>query len=445
MAKNRLKKNSILNFVAVAVLTVIGIVLSVCSFIIPYTNGSTYNGFANSVSLGFDLTGGISVVYDCSLSEDSTTSNLDTAISETVEKLKNMIDTDVDITRQGDTQIRIEGPNTTEFEETIDLITNSAPLRMTLEEGGEALIVGTDIASVYVSYQSSYGVVINFTTSGTTKFAELTAEAAESGSNIYIYLGDTSGDYLTYLTCSEEITTGTTFISGDSWTYDNAQAYATQIICGTLNVSFELNESNIVSAPLGENALTFFLIGLAVGLVLVLITMWLRYGEFSFLAFFATVIYIVLMLFFLQAISIIQLSLSGLLGVILSLIILFDGFVIIFEKIREDYRSGKKIPTASRNGFKRAFWPVFDSNIIAIVTSILLYVLGTSSIQSFAIILLVGTALSMFTNLVILRFFVKWYLPFNSVKPNKLHLPKQVKPVKDEQVVEIIAGGDVNE
>lgn len=456
MAKNRLKKNSILNFVAVAVLTAIGIVLSVCSFIIPFTNGSTYNGFANSISLGLDLAGGISVVYDCSLSADSNTDDLNTAIDATVSRLENVIGgeySEAIITRQGSSEIRIEVPSVTDSKEIFDLIGEPTPLYMTLEEGGEARITGTDISNVYVSYQDSqYGVVINFTDEGRTNFSNLTREAANGDQKIYIYLGEISSNKkpLT-LTCTESITTGSTFISSgsgeDAWTYEDAQNYSLQIMSGTFNVTLSLKESNVVSATLGSEALKFVIIGGAVGLVLIMLILWLRYGDFGLLASFALIIYIVLMLFFLQAISFVQLTLPGLAGIVLSIGMAVDGTVIIFEKTREDYRAGKKIPMAARNGFKRAFWPIFDSNITTIITSLVLYILGTSSIQGFAITLLIGIVLSMFMNLVIMRFFVKWYLPFNSVNGKKLHLPKQQRPVKEEPAVEVVGtvGGEAHE
>ena len=454
MAKNRLKKNSILNFVAVAVLTAIGIVLSVCNFIIPYTGGTTYNGFANSISLGLDLAGGISVVYDCSLSEDSNTDDLNAAIDATVSRLENVIGAEYSeaiITRQGSSEIRIEVPSVTDSNEIFDLIGEPTPLYMTLEEGGEARITGTDISNVYVSYQDSqYGVVINFTDEGRNAFSELTSEAANGNQYIYIYLGEISSSNTPLtLTCTEQITSGSTFISGDSgsWTYEDAQNYSLQIMSGTFNVTLELKESNVVSATLGSEALKLVIIGGAVGLVLIMLILWLRYGDFGLLASFALIIYIVLMLFFLQAISFVQLTLPGLAGIVLSIGMAVDGTVIIFEKMREDYRAGKKIPMAARNGFKRAFWPIFDSNITTIITSLVLYILGTSSIQGFAITLLIGIVLSMFMNLVVMRFFVKWYLPFNSVKAKKLHLPKQQRPAKEEPVVEVVGsvGGETNE
>ena len=456
MAKNRLKKNSILNFVAVAILTLIGIVLSVCSFRLPFSS-TIYNGFANSISLGLDLAGGISVVYDCSLSPDSNTNDLDRAIDATVTRLESVIGgeySEAVITRQGATGIRIEVPSVTDSDEIFGLIGDPTPLYMTLEDAtdAKAYITGSDISNVYVSYQdNNYGVVINFTEDGKKKFADLTGQAASSGSNIYVYLGDVvQGEYWNSLTCEEKITSGSTFISGGgetAWTYEDAEQYSLQIMSGTFNVTLDLKESSVISATLGTEALKYVIIGGAVGLFLIFLIMWLRYGDFGFLASFALVIYIVLMLFFLQAISFVQLTLPGLAGIVLSIGMAVDGAVIIFEKVREDYRSGKKIPMACKNGFKRAFWPIFDSNITTIFTSLILYILGTSSIQGFAITLLIGIVLSMFMNLVVLRFFVKWYLPFNSVKAKPLHLPKQLKPAKeDAPVVEVVTeGGAANE
>ena len=461
MAKlNRLKKNSIMNFVAVAILTAIGIVLSVCSFIIPFTS-TVYNGFANSISLGLDLAGGVSVVYDCSLSDTSNTNDLNAAIDATVARLESVIGgeySEAIITRQGASEIRIEVPSVTNSDEIFSLIGDPTPLYMTLTDGSldeqsDVYITGSDIENVYVSFQNSnYGVVINFTNEGRTKFSQLTNSAANGSQQIYIYLGEPSeGSAWNTLTCTEQITSGSTFISageeseGGSWTYDEAEQYSLRIMSGTFNVTLDLKENSVISATLGTNALKYCLIGTAVGLVVILLILWLRYGDFGLLTFFALVIYIVLMVFFLQAISFVQLTLPGLAGIILSIGMAVDGAVIIFEKVREDYRGGKKIPMACKNGFKRAFWPIFDSNITTIFTSLILYILGTASIQGFAITLLIGIVLSLFMNLVILRFFVKWYLPLNSVKAKPLHLPKQIRPAKEPTVEVVSAGGETNE
>ena len=453
MAKNRLKKFSIANFILVAFLTIVGIFLSVFSFNIPFTT-YTYNGFAKSISLGLDLAGGISVVYDCSLSKDSNTQNLEDAIDATVTRLNSLITkeySEATIVRQGNTRIRIEVPSVTDSDEIFNLIGDPTPLYMTLEESesAEAMIVGTDIKNVQVGYQKNdegtyqYGVTVHFTDAGSKKFANITEQAANGNQTIYIYLGEIDDSADLKLTCEQKITGGSTFISGSFETYDQAKDYALQIMSGTFNVALELIESSVISATLGSQALKLAIIGGAIGLFLIMLILILRYGDFGALASLALVIYLVLMLFFLQAISFVQLTLPGLAGIILSLGMAVDGTIIIFEKFREEYRSGKKIPLASKIGFKRAFWPIFDSNITTIITAVVLYILGTASIQGFAITLLIGIVLSMFMNLVILRTFVRWYLPINSIKANRLRLPKQNRPLRDQ--TEIVVGGDANE
>jgi len=452
MARSKVKKNSILNFIAVTILTIVGLVLSVCSFNIPFTN-YTYNGFANSISLGLDLAGGISVVYDCSLSADNQNQDLDKAIDATVARLTEVVAgeySEATITRQGSTKIRIEVPSVTDSDEIFNLIGEPTPLYMTLEENGEARLKGEDISDVQVSYQQDestgeykYGVTLKFNKEGADKFADITGEAANGSQTIYIYIGEIGEVTPLQLTCEKKIVGDSTFISGSFESYEDAEAYALKIMSGTFNCNLELLENTVISATLGVNALKYCIIGGIVGLFLIMVLLWWRYGDFGLLAGFALIMYVVLMLFFLQAIPFVQLTLPGLAGIVLSIGMAVDGTVIIFEKFREEYKAGKKIPLAAKIGFKRSFWPIFDSNITTIITGIVLYILGTASIQGFAITLLIGILLSMFMNLVILRFLVKWYLPLNSVKGKKLHLPKQVRAPKEEDTA--LVGGQTND
>lgn len=448
--RSKSKKNSILNFVAVVVLTVLGLVLSFGSFDIPFTVYH-YNGFYNSISLGLDLAGGVSVVYEC---EDGASDN---AIDATVTRLTNILGqeySEVTVTRQGGNKIRIEVPSVTDTNEILKKIGEPKPLHMTLEENkyveGES-ISGSDIEDVQVGYQDGkYGVSVKFTSNGAKKFSALTKDASDSNEiSIHVYLGEVaSANKFQTLSCKTHITNGSTFISGSFESYEDANNYCMQIMSGTFSAQLKVSELSVVSATLGAKALKYCLIGGLVGLILIMFVLWLRYGDFGLLASFALVIYIILMLFFLQAISFVQLTLPGLAGIVLSIGMAVDGTVIIFERFREEYRAGKKIPLSVKSGFKRAFWPIFDSNITTIFTAIVLYILGTASIQGFAITLLIGIVLSLFMNLVILRFLVKWYLPFNSVKGKKLHLPKQTKHFKEsDEVAEIESrvGGQASE
>ena len=453
MARSRVKKNSILNYIAVALITILGIVLSVCSFNVPFTS-FTYNGFANSIPLGLDLAGGISVVYDCSLSNDSNTQSLDTAIDGTLARLRMVIQTEypeATVERQGSSKIRIEVPTLTDSNEIFDLIGEPTPLYMTLDQNAsaEARIVGSDIKNVQAGVQQDangeyvYGVSLQFTEEGAKKFSVLTKDAAEGNQVIYIYLGEIDDSADMQLTCEEQITGDSTFISGSFETLEDAENYALQIMSGTFSVNLNNPQINVISATLGGEALNLAIIGGVIGLVVALILLWCRYGDFSFLSAFSLIIFAILMLFFLQAIPFVQLTLTGIAGIVLSFAVTIGGTIFIFEKIREEYRTGKKIPLSVKSGFKKALWPILDSHIVMAIVAIFLWIFGTSSIQGFAIPFLIGIVLSLFVNLVVLRFFVKWYLPFNSVKAKKLHLPKQVRVFKEND--EAVVGGQANE
>ncbi len=455
------KKRAIRRFVFLSIIVAIGIFLSVASFDIPFTN-YRYNGFANAISLGLDLSGGLSVVYD---TETPAGTDMNNAIDATITRLQAVLYSEgyseATVTRQGSGRIRIEVPDADDTDEIFSFLENPQTLYMTEERASSTVtpkvwIDGSQVTNVYVSYNnenSQYGVVVNFNDEGKKAFSELTTKVSSKSEDkyIYVYLGSVSGEPWGTLTCNEAITGGSTFISGEGLnSYDSAKEYAFNIMSGTFNVKLKLFENSVISATLGRDALLYGIIAGAVALLLVMGIMWWRYGDFGLLADFALVIYLILMLFFLQAIPFVQLTLPGIAGIILSLGMAVDGNVIIFERIKEEYASGRKMHLAVKGGFKKAFWPIFDSNITTIITSVILYILGTAAIKGFAITLLLGIVLSMFTTLVVTRFLVKSYLPINSTKPEKASLYREADVVeiveeeeteKETQPAEIVVDG----
>ena len=459
------KKRAIRRFVFLSIVVAIGIFLSVASFDIPFTYYH-YNGFAGAIPLGLDLSGGLSVVYDCHPSSSDV--SLSQAIDATVTRLQDVLYSEgyseALVTKQGSSKIRIEVPGANESSDIFEFLENPQTLYMTEEKASatvtpDVIISGSDITDVYVSYnneKNQYGVVVRFTDQGRSKFTDLTtrvsAKKDDNDNYIYIYLGSVSGEPWGTLTCDEPITGGSTFISGSGLNdYGSAREYAFNIMSGTFNVELELLESSNISATLGKNALLYGIIAGAVALVLIMALLWWRYGDFGILANFALVIYLVLMMFFLQAIPFVQLTLPGIAGIILSLGMAVDGNIIIFERIKEEYASGKKMHLAVKGGFKKAFWPIFDSNITTIFTSIILWILGSAAIKGFAITLLLGIILSMFTTLLVTRFLCKTYLGINSTKPQKARLVREagvVEIVEEDQKPEkeiVIEGGEDHE
>ena len=423
-----LKKRAIRNFVLVAIATLIGLVLTIFSFDIPFTC-YTFNGFAGGIQLGLDLKGGVMAVYNCDQSSESEGSLAD-QIDATITRLSSLIQEDypeATIIKQGDNQIRIEVPDIDDPDVVLGLIGEPAKLEFKKEDSAtaEALLTGKDIKSAEYSYDSQnnqHGVRLTFTSEGATKFHELTSELAPSQAPLYIYIG---GQKFSEPTVQSVIADGVTFISGGNMTNQKeAEAYATKILSGTYSVDLTLSEKNVIEATLGENALTLSIIAGVIGLVLIFVFMYLIYKNLGLLANLSLLIYVVIYMFFLSVLPFVQLTLPGIAGIILGLGMAVDGNIVVFERIKDEFKSGKKIPASFKAGFKRATITVLDSNITTIIASLVLAWLGTGSIRSFAYTLLISIVISMFTTLVVTRGLINWALPFNSTNYKKYGLKK---------------------
>lgn len=424
-----MKKRTITKFIITAILVVLGLFLSIFSFDIDIY---TYNGFAKSIKLGIDLEGGVLAVYNVK-SIEGNESDFNSQVEATITRISSLLSSkgfsEATVVKQGNglnaTQIRVEVPDVDDPQEILDLIGEPASLEIKKEKSDDAKaeITGKHIKSVAAGYQNSqYGVSVEFTAEGAKLFKDLTAELSSSQGTLYMYIG---GEYYSQATVKETISGGKTFISGGMDTREEAEAYATKIMSGTFDVELTLYSNEYVSATLGKDALQWAVIGGVIGLILIFIIMYVRYKDFGLIADFSLIIYIILMLFFLQAIPAVQLSLPGIAGIILSLGMAVDANIVIFERMRDEYKLGKKIPTSVENGFKKGLITILDSNITTLIACLVLYIFGTGTIQSFAITLALGILLSMFTALVLTKIFCKWYLHLNSKNPKKLNFTRE--------------------
>lgn len=421
------KPTALKRFILTIVFVAIGFVLTFCQFNIPFTN-YTYNGFVNSIKLGLDLKGGVLAVYEASELEGSDVS-FDDSLEATRTRIYNMITqdyTEAQVSIQQGNRIRVEVPDVSDPEEIFDSIGKPAKLEFKITEGvdADAVLTGSNIQNVYASYNSQdgeWGVTVVFDAEGKQIFADVTTQHVNE--SLYIYVNN---ELISSPTIKEAITGGTTFISG-SYTEQSAEQFATQIMSGTFAVNLTLLENSVISATLGEDALKYSLIAGIIGLFLIFAFMIWRYRMMGVVASCSLCVYILLMLFFLQAIPGVQLTLAGIAGIILSVGMAIDGNIIVFERIREEYATGKRIEGSIKAGFKRATPSILDSNITTIIAAIILWIFGTGSIQGFAITLLIGLVLSVFNSLVLSRGFFAIYYPFNSTKANRYGLAREVK------------------
>ena len=203
-----------------------------------------------------------------------------------------------------------------------------------------------------------------------------------------------------WATIQEEIPTGNVRISGLS--IEEASNLAIVLRTASLPIELSVVNQTVVGAQLGEAAIEAGLNAISFGFVLVMIFMFVYYKSAGINANLA----LVLNLFFIVSILSVfnlTLTLTSIAGIILTVGMAVDANVIIFERIKEEYRLGKSAQAAIKAGFEKAFWTVMDANITTFIAALFLSQIGSGPIQGFAITLAVGIVCSMFTALFVSR------------------------------------------
>lgn len=414
------KKKSIVVLSLIAVFVILMTVFAVVDFPIGNTIYD-YHGYAKTIKLGLDMSGGVSAVFTVT---DENKDDLDTRIDGTVTSLSELLVskgyTESTVTRgqdsSGNETIRVEVPDVDDPEKVLDLIGRPATLEFKGENSATAenLIVGRDhLETAYVTTDEngSYAVGLKFNEAGTAKFAQVTADYLNKSTYIFI-----NGEYYTTVTVNSTITNGSAIITNQGgYTYDAAKDFATRLQSGTFGVELEQTEVRNISPTLGENSIQVALIAGLIGVVLIFIFMACMYRFLGLAADVALCIYIVLLLWFCSVLPWVQLTLPGIAGILLSIGMAVDGNIVIFERIRDEYRNtAKPIQTAVKTGFKRSLGAIIDGNVTTIIGAVVLWIVGSASIQGFAVTLFIGIILSMFSSLLITRLVLNCFLPLTA-------------------------------
>jgi preprotein translocase subunit SecD len=205
---------------------------------------------------------------------------------------------------------------------------------------------------------------------------------------------------------SNAITDGRAQLQGN-FTVNDAKQIAQLINAGALPVPVSLVEQRTVGATLGQDSIQRSLLAGIIGLLMVALFMILYYRLAGAVAVVALLLYglLVLVVFKLSAVTPypIVLTLAGIAGFILSIGEAVDANVLIFERFKEEVRSGKSILSALEAGFDRAWTSIRDSNAATIIICVILYNFGVPTIKGFAVVLIIGTLASLFTSLVVSR------------------------------------------
>jgi preprotein translocase subunit SecD len=250
-----------------------------------------------------------------------------------------------------------------------------------------------------LSTGNSWEVAIRFDDEGGKNFAQLTKNIAGTGRTLGIFLDNflISSPVVGAEFAATGITGGAAVITGN-FTIDTADDLAVQIRGGSLPFPVAVVENRTVGATLGQDSIKRSIIAALAGLVFVLIFMGVYYRLPGIIADIALVIYALLTLAAFSLIGV-TMTLPGIAGFILSIGMAVDANVLIFERTREELRSGKTLYRSVESGFYRAFSTILDSNVTTLIACAALFYLGSGLVKGFAVTLAIGVIISMFTAL----------------------------------------------
>ncbi|MCR5452272.1 MAG: protein translocase subunit SecD [Lachnospiraceae bacterium] len=416
---------------------------------------ATGKGSEDSLKLGLDLAGGVSITYG--VDGDTPTAE---QMSDTINKLQKRIENDLgaetktteaSVYQVGDDRIAVEIPgvsdanaileelgtpgdlyfikhldsegkeNYTMDQESGEYVLAEGKTIESLTKDGSIVLTGADVASadgVYETDQTTNAnnpvVSLTLNDSGTQAFADATLEAFNNNrDSIGIYY---DGHFVSVPSVSAHIQDGRAIINGME-SIEEAQKLASYIRIGGLDIKLVELESQVVGATLGSDALKTSFIAAAIGLGIVALFMIIAYLFPGFSAVLALAMYTELIIGILKAFDI-TLTLPGIAGIILSIGMAVDANVIIFARIKEEIAAGKDVRSAIDSGFAKALSAIVDGNITTLIVAAVLGILGSGTVKGFAITLAIGVILSMFTALVITRLLLNAFYSLGVKSPS---------------------------
>lgn len=269
---------------------------------------------------------------------------------------------------------------------------------------GQEIVTGANLVQARAERAPEYTpfpfVSIEFDREGARLFEAATSEFL--GQPIAIVLDDT---VISEPIVQAVITDGRATIEG-RFEFEEAAELALLLRSGSLPVELKELESRLIGPTLGQRTEEIAVYAAGIGLLVVVIFMIIFYRVAGVVASIALVFYMTLVLWALTNLPT-TLTLPGIAGLILSIGMAVDANVIIFERIKDELRSGRTPRSAMEGGFQRAFRAILDANITTLIVTIVLFSLASGPVRGFAVTLFVGIICSMFTAIVLTRLLMR--------------------------------------
>ncbi len=288
-----------------------------------------------------------------------------------------------------------------------------------LRDGGEmsvkkrVIVSGADLTDARPSFDQNGrpAVAFQFNSSGGKRFGQHTA--SNIGRPFAIVL---DGVIISAPRIQSAILGGSGIITGAGDTKET-QELATLLKAGALPVPLQVLEQRTIGPDLGADSIAAGKLASIIGFIGVILYMVLSYGRFGLAANVALIANLILITGFLSLFQA-TLTLPGIAGIVLTIGMAVDANVLVFERIREEQRSGRKPIAAVDEGYAQAFSTILDANITTFLAAAILYVLGTGPVQGFAVTLAIGILTSMFTAILVTRLVLSLWL--SKARPTKL-------------------------
>jgi SecD/SecF fusion protein len=382
------------------------------------------------------------------LTEDGISDRMSSLVAQSLEVIRKRIDevgtTEPVIQRQGQDRVLVQVPGFDDSARLKDLISQTARLTfhmvypsMTADQArAQGLPPGTviipsadgfdellyeDIAlggEQLVDAQPAFDqnsrpvVTFRFNTQGAITFGEITSQNV--GRRFAIVL---DGQVITAPVIQQPITGGSGQISG-SFTSESASDLAVLLRAGALPATLDVVEERTVGASLGADSVESGIVAGIVGTIGVVVFMLVAYGGFGLFANVALIINIGMIFAALSVLGA-TLTLPGIAGIVLTIGFAVDSNVLIFERIREELKSGRSPYQAVEAGFKRAMVTIIDANVTTLIAAVVLFFLGSGPVQGFAVTLAIGVMTTMFTAYLVTQALIGLWFSWKR--------PKQVK------------------
>ena len=391
---------------------------------------------------GIDLVGGARLVYQAQDENGKdytpTAKEMDDTISILYARLNNIGLTEATVSAQGDDRIVIEIPAVESTEEAAAMIGSTAKLEF-VDADGNVILDGSAIAEATAEYGpvgDSYSSVnehyvsliikdefVSVWADATGAAAARAGETDENGmpKNYIAIMLD--GEVQSAPSVKEKIESNECMISGE-FTVEETTQLAGVIKAGALPIALKSIQQATVGATLGEGVLNKSLVAGGIGILLVMLFMLIVYRIPGLIADIALLAYIGIE-GLIMAIFDVNLSLSGIAGIILAIGMAVDANVVIFERIKEELGNGKTVRASVDSGFNRALTAVIDSNITTMIAAVVLYIFGMNTVRGFALTLGIGVIISMFTAVFVTRILLKSLVGLGVTNPAAFGVKKK--------------------